>query len=148
MAKHRVLHVCLHESTVSTDSVKYQERLLARAAALLCPECFQILAEERAKCRADEAKLLGFVALKGSAPQKRWAEDIRAKKLQELEKRITILEGEALWRAPDLEGAAALRDCIAQLGRIAEAAWWIRHREYDFMDKTLRELALGRLKGR
>lgn len=148
MARYPVVHTCGHAGVVTTSSVQYRERLLARAAALLCPDCFQVLATERAKCRADEAKLQGFAALRGSEAQVRWAEDIRAKKLQALEHRAQVLETSDWWKATDPEEATRLRDCVAQLGQIFEAAWWIRHREYDFADRTLRELALGRRRGK
>lgn len=78
-----ITHKCGHKEIVEikkTDDILEHLWLIHAEETKLCPNCW----EEEVKEKAKEAKKAGLPTLKGSAKQKKWAEIIRAEKLEML----------------------------------------------------------------
>lgn len=82
-----VIRKCGHKETVKiekTSDKEYRAMLIKREQNKLCRSCWEAETKEKTKEAKKSAKKAGLPALKGSAKQKKWAEIIRAEKLDML----------------------------------------------------------------
>lgn len=123
--KYEVTYSCGHTDTVQLYGPnKDRERKLEWLKNQLCPDCNKKHLEEermkKAKLALEEAKVAGLPELTGSEKQIAWALEIRQ----------TILNGLADANHQD-DDTIKVRKFVSG---IAEAKWWINHRESDFTE--------------
>jgi len=130
--RYTVTHSCGHTATHNLyGSSREREWRLTRLASEPCLEC-------RNKAAAEANRQQGLPALTGTERQIRWAESIRQKLLQDLDKQVQLwLTHGRLSEADRAELDAAVKYIREQ----SSASWWI-DRRLESGTSLLREAVL------
>lgn len=126
-ANYTITHKCGHTEAVNLiGKGDGRRKKLEWMASQDCLNC-------QAKAAAEDSKNAGLSALKGSKKQVRWAEQIRAEKVAEVNSNADRFKQGFNFRETDLKERALkvvdnIRDRFAEQ---TSASWWIEHKDYD-----------------
>lgn len=138
--KVQVTRQCGHAETIGVfGSSQQRERQVSYESSRVCQACREAQYQARAAEAAAAARAAGLPQLEGTERQVAWAEQLRQRRLAELEQLVADYE-RRLPTVPeaDRERAAGLvaemRAAVARARTVKSAAYWIDRRDWTPLD--------------